>query len=87
MITTIKHTFLPLPHAYAQIHHNFKKKISIPNSILSRKTMAGPHVFKHPFSSSQKVKTLLVLSNVQIMYNRTLRCATEMWKTGFVKQK
>lgn len=26
MITTIKHTFLPLPHAYAQIHHNFKKK-------------------------------------------------------------
>lgn len=49
--------------------------------------MAEPHVFKHPFSPRQKLKTLLILSKIQIMYNHTLRCAIEIWKTGFVEQK
>lgn len=56
MITTIKqHTFLPLPPACTNTSQ-LKKKISIPNFILSRKTMAEPLIFKHPFSPRQKLK-------------------------------
>lgn len=62
-----------LLHAHMQIHKYITtgKKNQHSQLYTKQKNYGGAsvyHVFKHPFSSNQEVKTFLILSNMQTMY-------------------
>lgn len=77
MTTTIRqHTFLPLlPRMYMHKYITTEKKNQYSQLYTKQKNYGWVSCLQNPFSPSQKVKTLLILSKIQIMYNRTLRCA------------